>query len=584
MEDKKQKLNIKETINNLKNIWPITKGFRSSFVWYSIFIVVISIIHVIIPLFTAKQVLYLSNESWNELFKVCLIVLGLDFSWYLIAYFRDFFGYKFQLEIMRKMQLKVAEETLKLETKEIDSNTSGIFIDRLTKDTDEITRIFFTINQTLSSFLTSAGVMIAIFLISKFFFVYFLAVVILLFIINKISIQKRHYHHKILRKQNEENTGLITELVRGMRDIKVLNASSYFLDNVHNRLDIAFKERYRIRNIDRLYNFISNGLEDFLSFVFIMLGIYFCSTGKLNAASFLILYQYRYRVSSIVYMGSHLIEDLKNFDLSCTRIFEIIDNRKFKKEKFGDEVLIKAKGNIEFKNVNFSYGKKKNIIKNMSFSIKPNETIGFVGKSGAGKTTIFSLIDKLYTVDSGNILLDGKSIYDLTEDSIRNNISIITQNPYIFNFTIKENLQLAKPDLLESEMIEACKTACIHDFIMSLPNQYDTLVGEGGINLSGGQRQRLAIARALLKKTEIILFDEATSALDNETQREIQKAISNMQGEYTILIIAHRLSTVKYADRILVIDDGSVVDAGTEQELIKNSEIFKKLYDSELER
>ena len=162
-------------------------------------------------------------------------------------------------------------------------------------------------------------------------------------------------------------------------------------------------------------------------------------------------------------------------------------------------------------------------------------------------------------------------------------MSIITQNPYIFNMSIKENLAIVKPDLTDEEMIKVCQIACLDDFIQSLPDKYDTIVGENGIMLSGGQKQRLAIARALLKKTEIILFDEATSALDNDTQSEIQKAINNMKGEYTILIIAHRLSTVIDSDRIILIDDGHVVDSGTHYELLQKNEFYQHLYQKELE-
>ena len=192
------------------------------------------------------------------------------------------------------------------------------------------------------------------------------------------------------------------------------------------------------------------------------------------------------------------------------------------------------------------------------------------------------MIDRLYRVPDGSIFIDGIDINQLTRNAIRNNISIITQNPYIFNMSIRDNLRLVKENMTDQEMIYVCQMACLHDFVMSLPNGYDTVVGEGGLTLSGGQRQRLAIARAFLKKTEIILFDEATSALDNETQLEIQQALRNMQGEYTILIIAHRLSTVIDSDRIYVVDDGKIIAQGKHEELLKECSLYRNLYEKEL--
>jgi ABC-type multidrug transport system fused ATPase/permease subunit len=242
----------------------------------------------------------------------------------------------------------------------------------------------------------------------------------------------------------------------------------------------------------------------------------------------------------------------------------------------------KIKGDFELKNVSFAYNKKKKVLKNISFKVKHNQTVGFVGKSGSGKSTIFSLLAKLYDVSEGEILIDGVNINELDRDSIRGNISIITQSPYIFNASIRENLTLVKEGLTEKDMIKACKMACLHDFVMSLPDGYDTLVGEGGMTLSGGQRQRLAIARALVQNTEIILFDEATSALDNETQESIQKAINNMKNKYTILIIAHRLSTIVNSDNIYVINNGKVEASGSHKELLKTNKYYKKLYNLEL--
>ena len=219
---------------------------------------------------------------------------------------------------------------------------------------------------------------------------------------------------------------------------------------------------------------------------------------------------------------------------------------------------------------------------NLNFKVNAGEMIGFVGKSGSGKTTIFNLLCKMYNIQSGEILIENQNINTLDEDSIRGNITIISQNPYIFNLSIRDNLKLVKDDLTEEEMIEACKVACLDDFIESLPNKYDTVVGEAGVILSGGQKQRLAIARAFVQKTKIILFDEATSALDNETQAEIQKAISNLKDSYTILIIAHRLSTIVNCDKIMVLENGQINDQGTHEELLNRNDTYHTLYQTEI--
>ena len=222
------------------------------------------------------------------------------------------------------------------------------------------------------------------------------------------------------------------------------------------------------------------------------------------------------------------------------------------------------------------------IFPTVDMSFKVNETVAFVGKSGAGKSTIFSLLCKLYDNYRGKILIDNIDIKELDRDSLRSNISVISQNPYVFNMSIKDNLRITKKGLTDEEMKKACKLACLDTFIDSLPDKYDTVVGEGGVMLSGGQKQRLAIARALIQKTEIILFDEATSALDNETQKQIQEAIDNLKNEYTIMIIAHRFSTILNCDKIFFVENGKVIDSGTHKQLFKKCIQYKKLYESEI--
>ena len=214
--------------------------------------------------------------------------------------------------------------------------------------------------------------------------------------------------------------------------------------------------------------------------------------------------------------------------------------------------------------------------------LEPHKKIAIVGKSGQGKSTLFNLLLRYFDQQVGTIKVNNIKLNELSEESLRNNISVIRQNPYLFNETIIENFRLVKPDVTLDEVRDVCKKAYINDYIMSLPDKYDTLIGEGGVNLSGGQKQRISIARTLLKNTKVILFDEATSALDNESQEYIKKTIDNLVNTHTIIIVAHRLSTIMDADIIYVIDKGVVDSCGTHKQLMTNSDLYKNLYSPEV--
>ena len=575
---------FKETLFNLKRSLAYAKDQKWVFLKYSICSIILCIIGAIVPLFSAQQLIKLNNNDYRGLLYVYLIITVVEISRNLSRFLARKFSQIFFRETLSKMQFTLASEVLKIETSDLDKKSSGVFIDRLVKDSSKIADIFMIINDTIIDVVTNIGILFAIFVINKVIFVFFIVTLTINFILKKIRMQKYFENDKQYRKHAEKTTGLIGELVRGVRDIKVLNAEDSFTSDIRDKINKLNQERYEMSNIARIYDFICNNFTDIFDIGLILLCIFLSYNGHLSIDNFIIIYMYSGRVENLLHYVASLMEHCKDFNLSANRVFEIIDEGTFKKEKFGTKNIGKANGDFEFKNVSFSYDGERKVLDNMSFKVNANETVSFVGKSGAGKSTIFSLLAKLYNADSGTITIDGVDINELDKDSIRGNISIITQNPYIFNMTIKENLQIVKKDITDEEIIEACKMACLHEYIETLPDGYDTLVGEGGLTLSGGQKQRLAIARAFVQKTEIILFDEATSALDNETQRNIQQAIDNLKKDYTILIIAHRLSTVINSDKIMYIDDGKVICEGTHKELLKKNKAYKELYDMELKK
>ena len=289
-----------------------------------------------------------------------------------------------------------------------------------------------------------------------------------------------------------------------------------------------------------------------------------------------------------IYRFTNLIDNINNFSqtyqkivVSLQRVNEILENRLYEDEKFGVEKISKVKGLIEFKNVSFAYPNEDNIINDFNIKLEPNKKIAIVGKSGQGKSTLFNLITRIFDAKEGLITLDNINMKDLTEEELRKHISIIRQEPFIFNRTILENFKIIDKNIELEEIRKYTKMAYLDDYIMSLPDKYDTVLGEGGVNLSGGQKQRLSIARTLAKNSEVILLDEATSALDNSSQDYIKKTIDNLIKDHTVVIVAHRLSTIMDADIIYLVDKGKVVDSGTHNELLKTNKTYKNLYETE---
>ena len=263
------------------------------------------------------------------------------------------------------------------------------------------------------------------------------------------------------------------------------------------------------------------------------------------------------------------------------RIFNYFDLEHEIVNKADADVLSSLTGRIEFCHVYFSYNKKADILKDINFSIEPGTMVALVGSSGSGKTTITNLIPRLYDVTQGCVRIDGEDVRDLTVESLRNNIGIVMQEPYLFNNTIEENLRYARENATEEEIINACKAAYIHDFIMTLPDKYKTIVGNRGIKLSGGEKQRISIARVILKDPGIIILDEATSSLDSVSEKYIQKAMVPLLNRKTSLVIAHRLSTILAADQIIVVEKGIIAEMGKHDELLNMNGLYKKLYDTQ---
>lgn len=581
VKDKKKKVSIWKYV---KKCYPYFKREKKALIILIIISLIISIFNSFGPALMAKVLDYATSSRLDEALKYLLFVVGLalviDF-FDKIVFTRNYT--KIQESITNNIKKDVISSYFEIDNKELLKTSSGIFLTRITSDPDNIINAFDAVRGNFTKILSNIFVFIYIFHINFVLGIITIIGTISVYLVEKSAMDKWNAYRKRRNKLRDRNTTIINEGLKGTHDIKLLNIVEHFKNKVSCNLDELCNDTVGSIKVDSGYVFLRTIVVYAFTTVLIVLSIYFVKFDVIKVSSLIAIFMYKDRLfTSILYLA-WTERQLKEFALSAERIFEVIDHSKFKLEHYGNKRVNELSGKIEFKNVYFKY-EKDSVLKGVSFNIEPKDTVAIVGKSGSGKTTIVNLISKIYEVDKGSILLDGNNINDLDKYSIRNNISVISQKPYLFNMTIKENLLLVSPNASQKQIENVCKICELHDYIMNLPKKYNTLVGEGGVTLSGGECQRVAIARALLMKTNIILFDEATSALDNETQENIQKAINNISSEYTMIIIAHRLSTIKNCNKIIVIDDGKVSGIGTHNELYKNNEIYKSLYEKELRR
>ena len=572
---------MKKTKNNLKFLWNYSNNSKHLLILVILLNIIKIIINTLVPLYSAKLVLNLSNNELHRLLLIALMLLILNSLNSILNYVTLKLNIKFSSVIYLNIEKDIIDKIHTFTNKTLDNTSTGTIIDRLDYDLSNISNIYFDILYRLTEFIKSIGIIVAIFIINPLVGILSILSLTIIFLIDNYQVYKVTNLIDDKNKKNEKFTESITEVIRGMRDIKMLNIEKNTINKLDNQVDETIDSEFKINKTTNILGKLASLIDDLTSLFNISFYVFLISKGSLTISNALVLYNYYSNISSFGGYIGQIMDNINKFNISSERIKELFDNEKFTTETFGIKHIKKIKGKFEFKSVHFSY-KRNEVLKGVSFTVNPDETVAFVGKTGSGKTTIFNLLCKMYEVDKGEILIDDVNINELDKDTIRGNITVISQSPYIFNMSIKENLKLVKPNLTNKEMKDALKTACLYDFVESLPDKYDTILGENGITLSGGQKQRLAIARALIQKTEIILFDEATSALDNETQEKITKAINNMKKEYTIMIIAHRLSTIINADKIFFLNNGKIEYSGTHEYLLKHSKEYKKLYETEI--
>lgn len=485
--------------------------------------------------------------------------------------------------VVERIGYAVYEKVGMLPARAFEEKSSGEFINRITNDSSTIADSLRQVLRILISLFTSVIVFIYICFNSWIVALEVIIYLIFFYFISHKYLPSIKEKQKEINKEKDKVVAEVSESIRGIREIRALGIRKSMNMNFKNIIRNIFWKTNKQMITEKNYNAWIYNLNGVLEFIIFTTCILLIINNQGSFAFFMAMTYYIYRFMNTIELMMNLSTSVQKMNASIERLSEILDNKLYQDEQFGIVSKTDITGNIEFKNVTFKYpNEKREIFHEFNLSIPTGKKVAIVGKSGQGKTSIFNLLLKYFEVDAGVILIDDIPLDDFTEDALRQNIAIIRQEPFIFNKTILENLKIIDPYMSLKKIRNACKLAEIDEYIMSLPNKYDTMIGEGGINLSGGQKQRLAIARALLKNSKIILLDEATSALDNENQAKIKKAIDNLVETHTIVMVAHRLSTIIDADIIYLIDGGKIVASGTHEELLKKNKIYKDLYKNEM--
>jgi len=556
------------------------RGIRNNTLILGVLYLILGGIGIIVPIIQGNLTTSIAELKVNSVIKVSIIFLIVVTLDNVVSHISLMFWiHKIRPKILHNIRKDIIEIFMKLRLSNFKKFDSGIFLERLKNDPQTISGVINITQKQLVQCFAKLGALFYVFYISWILgIIYLIGIMIVTILDNNIQ-EVSKIKNKISKIANENLSSFLIETVRGIADIKLLSLNIFsdmivkfnHSDNLSIDKDLYDSRTYRLKNM----------ILFIVSILALMIGVHL--TGPhLNATNLIACFIYSTRILSLMENFSSLRSSLKEYELAIERIIEFENDDIYPKDVFGKKHLSHIKGDIKFENITFSYDSDKNkVLDKFNLNIKHKTTVALIGHSGSGKSTILNLLTKSYLPENGIITIDNVDIKDLDEATFKDAISIVSQSPYIFNMSIKDNLLLVNPDANSDEIDKVCKQACLYDYINSLPDKYDTVIGESGVNLSGGQKQRLAIARALLKNSPILLFDEATSALDNQTQSEIKATLDNLKNEYTIIIVAHRLSTIQDCDTIHVIEDGKVISSGKHKKLLESSETYRNLYASD---
>ena len=521
-----------------------------------------------------------TEEGLSRIGQLTLILLLLYLSRIAFRFMSSYLSHKAAWYLVGDLRTKVYDKLEHMHLGYFHDKQTGDLMSRVVNDTRDFELLYaHIIPETITNLVTFIGVLVVLLFINPKLALITCAPIPLILISGVIFAKKVRPFFRISQKKMGELNGKLQDDLSGIHEIQSFGREAYETEQVNEKNFEHVRTMLHALKISAVFHPSVEFVSSLGTVLVVGFGGYLAYREGLNVADIVAFLLYLSLFYAPVTGLATLLENMQQSLAGAERVVAILEAPVEIKNKPNAEELKDVQGEVTFDHVAFSYVEGNPVLRDVSFCCRPGQMLALVGPTGVGKTTVTRLISRFYEPDSGTIRIDGHDIQDVTIESLRQNISPVLQDTFLFNGTIAENIGYARPEASLEEIKKAAQAAYIHDDIEAMEQGYDSVVGERGIKLSGGQKQRIAIARAILRHSPIIILDEATAAVDVETEQHIRKAIAELTGKRTIIAIAHRLSTIREADQILVIEDGKVTEQGTHEELIRLGKTYARMND-----